>query len=605
MKPVKTGNGLGRALEVLNQVDDEEVADSLSDLREALQEVEQATARTPTLAVLGGFSTGKSALLNALLNEYVLPTDPLPTTARCCHIQYGTRRNLVLNRTSGSRELRDIEDYRRYGDKSTRDPAELGLADVDGIDVFLPYEPLRTLSFLDTPGLGEADPDAEQTSQALGDADAILWCTSALQAWKGDEVRIWSNRIPADLKAASILVVTRTDQLNRDEDRAKLRKRIENETKGLFARIVMVGLGESERILKKGAQLDDAALARAGLNELQTAIREVVLARAETLRQAWALRQGRVFFEACIADAKGRRAGLDTIETQVKRFQDEVRRAWKDSTRVLKDASKKAVKGYEALMDSAVDKARTICTEQTFVRPVQVVEEGWFTNDYKIDYEENSYWNMEFDEIQTVHQALWDETNAIDKALSEAITAAFDAFAERVGNLIDETGLSRMNDASGDDAQFWGRMSVVNSARQLEARFSDFDAFFSAELQCWTWRALGSIEGGGLYGLWALRMLQREDKKYQKRPSPNTVAGREWQSGVNQWFSFRTVVDRLPEYTDRLLEVAEGQLNAQFENLDDRLKPHIDPVDTELDVLTRALAKVGESPLAITQGGTR
>lgn len=74
---------LQRTLDVLSNW--EAAPADLEPLRRALQQLDELFL----LVVVGEFNSGKSALINALLGEALLPQGPTPTTDRVCVLAYG------------------------------------------------------------------------------------------------------------------------------------------------------------------------------------------------------------------------------------------------------------------------------------------------------------------------------------------------------------------------------------------------------------------------------------------------------------------------------------------------------------------------------------
>jgi hypothetical protein len=96
-------------------------------------------------------------------------------------------------------------------------------------------------------------------------ADAVLWCTHATQAWRQSESGVWST-FPKEMQHNSLLLITRFDKLVNESDRAKVLKRVKQETEGLFSEVYPVSLlqamkaGEDE---EKWAESGADAFARA------------------------------------------------------------------------------------------------------------------------------------------------------------------------------------------------------------------------------------------------------------------------------------------------------------------------------------------------------
>ncbi|MBO0764557.1 MAG: hypothetical protein J2P50_08220, partial [Hyphomicrobiaceae bacterium] len=101
-----------------------------------------------------------------------------------------------------------------------------------------PLDTLRTLRAVDTPGLDLADDVlAVRTLRACRSADAVIWCTPAMQAWKATEQQAWLA-LPKAVRARGVLAVTFMDTLRSPGDAGRLMTRLNAEAGPLFRKIV-------------------------------------------------------------------------------------------------------------------------------------------------------------------------------------------------------------------------------------------------------------------------------------------------------------------------------------------------------------------------------
>lgn len=138
------------------------------------------------LVIVGEFNAGKSALINALLGDQIVPEGVTPTT---------TRINILRHGAESSRELLD----ERL--QLLTDPAEL----------------LQEISIVDTPGTNAIIREHELiTSRFLPRADLVLFVTSADRPFTESEraflqtIRDWGKKI--------VLVLNKIDILQQDGD---------------------------------------------------------------------------------------------------------------------------------------------------------------------------------------------------------------------------------------------------------------------------------------------------------------------------------------------------------------------------------------------------
>jgi hypothetical protein len=97
-----------------------------------------------------------------------------------------------------------------------------------------------------------------------------LWCTHATQAWRQSESGVWST-FPAEMRRNSLLLVTRFDKIVGEKDRAKVIKRVEQETEELFAEVFPVSLLQAMR-----AGHDEAKWIESGAEAFSTALFDII-----------------------------------------------------------------------------------------------------------------------------------------------------------------------------------------------------------------------------------------------------------------------------------------------------------------------------------------
>lgn len=129
-------------------------------------------ADTPLrLVLLGGFSVGKSSLLNMLLQAPLLQTALEETTALPTFIEYGAERSMSLIGPDGSQLPLDDEQFAHV---TTHAPEGAACAVLN-----LPQPWLKGVSIIDLPGLGSTSAHhREYTLAQVRQADAVLYLLS-------------------------------------------------------------------------------------------------------------------------------------------------------------------------------------------------------------------------------------------------------------------------------------------------------------------------------------------------------------------------------------------------------------------------------------------
>ena len=152
-------------------------AEQLGTLRQALADLDQLFL----LVLVGEFNSGKSALINALLGERVLPEGVTPTTAAVTRVTYGERPERV-DGTDGVLEVRH------------------------------PLPLLRELALVDTPGTNAIVRHHQQlTERFIPRSDLVLFVTSADRPFTESErafleqIRTWGKKIVIVLNKRDLL----------------------------------------------------------------------------------------------------------------------------------------------------------------------------------------------------------------------------------------------------------------------------------------------------------------------------------------------------------------------------------------------------------------
>lgn len=185
-------------------------------------------AAPPARVVIAGeCNSGKTWLANSLLGAQVLPTSFVTRTELPTVVEFGARARLTIERNDRSRVA------------TTWEELEAGACDGRRMHVRLPSPRLRGLRLLDTPGLGDGDECMSRRIRGLcRNADLVLWCTSALQAWKASERDFWLS-LPARVRDNGVLVLTFGDMLRADQDRGRVLARLQAEAGPYFRSLVV------------------------------------------------------------------------------------------------------------------------------------------------------------------------------------------------------------------------------------------------------------------------------------------------------------------------------------------------------------------------------
>jgi len=192
-------------------------------VRSELSALEARLAEPVRVAVIGRVKAGKSTVVNALLGRCVAPTDVSECTKLVTWFHFGQPQRVVVELDGGgSRELQLTA--------TGRLPAELGTGTESAVAVhaYLANDTLRTMTLIDTPGIGSVHEGLSlstrellaarrDSSEAAANADAVVLLMS--QVVMEDELEALALFQASDPRgqrasAGNVLgVLSRADQL--------------------------------------------------------------------------------------------------------------------------------------------------------------------------------------------------------------------------------------------------------------------------------------------------------------------------------------------------------------------------------------------------------
>jgi hypothetical protein len=183
-------------------------------------------SRRPSFALMGEYSSGKSALLNVLLGQRLLPTKVTATDLPAIWITQGKQARLQALAYDGTLHDLMIDDL-------TSEAA----MDYLVIRIESDAEILRRVDIIDTPGISDPRMSTAIVEQISRFCDFVMWCSPANQAWRQTERAFWKT-MPDRLRQHSILALTRADKMRSTQDLDKVLRRCGSEAGGEFAAIL-------------------------------------------------------------------------------------------------------------------------------------------------------------------------------------------------------------------------------------------------------------------------------------------------------------------------------------------------------------------------------
>ena len=191
----------------------------------AWERIEQWSRRKPIFALMGEFSAGKSTLMNFLLRSQALPTQVTATQLPPVWFSWG-KQSAYIQRDDGTQQNITVDQLHT-----------VGVNDAQFIRIFLESDILEAVDLIDTPGISDPKISSDVWRRAVGQANGVLWCTHATQAWRETERATWVS-LPERLQNNSLLLVTRADALG-VKDRQKVLRRVNREAGHLFNRSIL------------------------------------------------------------------------------------------------------------------------------------------------------------------------------------------------------------------------------------------------------------------------------------------------------------------------------------------------------------------------------
>lgn len=213
----------------------------------------------PVVALMGEFSAGKSTLANLLIDEGRSPVRVTATQLPPIWYTHGDGGSVRVGLDGTPTALSDEEDL-----------DQVSVDDTAYIQTRCPAEVLELIDIIDMPGISDPNLSSESWQRTLHNADIVVWCSHATQAWRQSEAATW-NEIPEVQRKNGLLLLTRYDKLLTDGDKKRVISRVEAETKGLFRGVYPISLIEAEN-----AGEDRRAWEHSGAEEFMQALLDTV-----------------------------------------------------------------------------------------------------------------------------------------------------------------------------------------------------------------------------------------------------------------------------------------------------------------------------------------
>jgi small GTP-binding protein len=167
------------------------------------------------VVITGEFKTGKSTLINTLLQEEILAADVTPKTAVVTEITYGETKTIIAHLKSGEKKNYDyslLEDLSSEGSEDMKNLRD----SIQWIELQYPNPLLKKLHIVDTPGLNAMHEEhTRATKEYLSRADMIWWIFHYSNIGRRTEMRFIEN---LESRIKKVAVINQIDKADDEED---------------------------------------------------------------------------------------------------------------------------------------------------------------------------------------------------------------------------------------------------------------------------------------------------------------------------------------------------------------------------------------------------
>lgn len=160
------------------------------------------------VGIIGQFSSGKSSLLNLILQKPCLPTGAVPVTSKLTFLRYAKEYCLKIDFKDGSDELVSVEELSKYADQRKEEK------EAKSLSIYAPITLLKNITLIDTPGLNANDTDNHSTFKELFNTHSIIWLSLIDNAGKKSEEEAIKANLELLQDNQSICVLNQKDKLS-------------------------------------------------------------------------------------------------------------------------------------------------------------------------------------------------------------------------------------------------------------------------------------------------------------------------------------------------------------------------------------------------------
>lgn len=209
-------NALAELEKICGEMRMEENKKDLAKVRDKL------TNHTFAVGVMGEFKRGKSTVINALLENEIMPSDILPCSATMNRVTYDLRPHVVLKMRDGSTKDIAVEELASYVTKLTGE----NLSRAASVDEAIVYYPCRFcqngVDIVDTPGLNDDERMNKISEEVIPKLDAVIMVVTPDNPFSMSEAEFVRSKLMTSDLGRLIFLVNKIDQVRRKSDRARV-----------------------------------------------------------------------------------------------------------------------------------------------------------------------------------------------------------------------------------------------------------------------------------------------------------------------------------------------------------------------------------------------
>lgn len=174
-----------------------------------------------SVGIMGEFKRGKSTLINGLLGQEILPSDPRPCSATLNYVRWDSEKRAEIMFKDGTVRKVPFEELSKYVTKITAENA----GNADSVDYAAVYCPClfcqNGVQIVDTPGLNDDERMTQISEKVVPTLDAIIMIIHAGSPFGMSEASFIREKVMASDLGRVIFVVNFIDMIDK-EDRPAL-----------------------------------------------------------------------------------------------------------------------------------------------------------------------------------------------------------------------------------------------------------------------------------------------------------------------------------------------------------------------------------------------